>query len=207
VTCLAFDERALAARLAAAPPTLRVAFGAACAERALRAVEGGAYQDARIDLGAARLCLDALWVSLEAEELDELSVRRHLNACDALLPSPDVAPPAHLLFTDQALTALIQALRAALTGALEHAVAPARTLYDIVDELATHDLGLRTIPPDEELRIREHQLVQAELKRQDRDASDIERGFSSETRERIIRRLRERAQREGALLFHTEPRP
>lgn len=160
---LRYDEPALAAELDQLSPAARTAFAAACAERLLPAyrqyLEGGGSGDVGTVEGAIRTAWEAVSGPIG-------NVIEHEEAVDALQPDDD--DPLEAGLAENALAAVVYALRVARSGTAQDAAWAARQVYEALDLwISTRDDVDFNVAGAEE-RVLGDPLIQEELARQRR---------------------------------------
>lgn len=164
----------------------RAAFAAACAERLAGAVPGGVPE-------VARAALDLLWESLtESAGLDTRELARAADQCEAQVADEDALIDLRAVASDDALAAVVFALRARLSGDAQHAIWAARRVWDSIDWYVANCI----VPAASEEAILTHRLVRSESRRQARDidALTVSRDISLPA---VVRELRDTAQRDA----------
>jgi hypothetical protein len=154
-----FDEPSLLKTLNALPVSAQSAFAQACAIRTqhLAASPLGAE--------AASVCqraLDHAHAYVVAGELDSASIEQALAVMNA---SPEL--------DDDRVAACAYVVRHLLSGECQEAAWAARRAYEACDQLAQSEIEFDVYSKAIELQLLGHEAVQAELRRQDLDLSEL----------------------------------
>lgn len=181
----------------------RVLFAAACAERLQPTLEM-ICGDARLpDCKMVRSALDSVWrwaetasdsssTSVRTDELESLIRGDDVDGTDRMLTDP---------IADNAVAAVVYALRCLNEGDVESAIWAAVQDYEAVDYIAHLSKGISFADLDAELLILSTDCVQVELSSQRADISELRSGLSQELADvDIASSLRSRARADGAEL-------
>jgi uncharacterized protein YjaG (DUF416 family) len=196
---LEFDESKLVTMLKRLPAPLRVAFAAACAERQIPAYRIFSSQTGQGDPDALQRTLDDLWAEPSTTR-GEPELERQVKEVLGVIPQEEgfVGP-----WTQQATNAqnagmsLVYALRARLNGEAQEAAWSALVAYEALDNFVINHEDIDTNEPAGEHKVLSHQLVQAELARQQRDLEDLLAADGRDLKG-VFSRLRERAKLDAA---------
>lgn len=195
---LNYDEPKLIKSLKTLPNYARVAFAAACAERQMAHYARVTTKSDGLDLVAS--ALDSIWNELMGAPTSDETFRRHLADCMSAMPEPESE---EAIATEDAIASVAYALRARLTGNSQEAAWAARSAYDALDTYVNRRLDTNEITQEIERRILANPLIQAELKRQERDLLDlIELVRNNGDVILIIAALRERAKEAAQNFMH-----
>ena len=171
---LEFDERKLLTDLEQMTDRLRAAFAAACAERQFQCYVRYSEVSKNGDHHKLARALGCIWEDLGKAQADYTALERQLEVCMSLLPSADVDELGDSVFAENAVASVAFAIRTRITGVSQEAVWAARRAYESLDHYVTNRLNPIIIGrPNVEARILAHPLVQAELKRQQVDLSQL----------------------------------
>jgi uncharacterized protein YjaG (DUF416 family) len=195
---LRFDTKHLEAldRLA---PKDRTLFAAACAERLLFA--HAAYSKLMGCGGTSVLqgTLARLWDDLSGKTMEAAELSSRMSEIEALLPDPDGVPDGWGTgpgVMEDATAALLYAFDCRKSGSADHAGAAANRAHEALLFILM-DLGEDPNDLDAWERVRLNASVQTELRRQQRDMDELERGAVS------VEALRIRANLESATFLPT----
>lgn len=200
---LRFDRDAYVARLSGLPPVLRAVFAAACAERVLTGVTAILERTRPRALETLRTVVDRIWQVLEGDALKSEEFEDYLRRCEALVPDLDLeAPTPGLAQQDDAALTACYAIRALLGGDSEDATRAAEKSYDLLDSYVTNSLGVSWDRPEDEDEVLGHPVIQAELRRQQRDLDELlAPGADRHDVRAVARTMRERVRDEGPDLY------
>jgi uncharacterized protein YjaG (DUF416 family) len=192
---LRYDEREIIRNLDQLDPAAKVSFAAACAQRQIPGYITFSKQTGRGNSDALIAILERVWLDALGSKRSDDEVLLDLERCMALLPNEDDGPwMSEQAYAEDAVSAVIYALRARNTGESQEAAYAARTAYEALDHHVINRLGV-----DDDERVLMHALVQAELVRQYRDLDEL-RGCPGGLAEAIAR-VQERAKAEAATFF------
>ena len=169
--------------VSALEPRCQVAFAAACAERLSHVPDVSVVTE-------ASAALARLWEDLEGgRQLNDATVSELVLACEKLVASEDELNELKDIIRDDALAAVIFALRTRQDGNAQNAVWAARRVWDSIDYYVSNHVDSELLGQD---------LVRKEVERQTQDLRQLkaERDF--------VVRLRARAQAQGAALLLQE---
>jgi uncharacterized protein YjaG (DUF416 family) len=198
---LRFDERELQARLKQLPNKLRVAFAAACAERQLPNYANFSRATGVGDPIRLAGALGRVWDDIEGRTVTDNELQKQLDTCMSLLPDDEVEVQGQA-YANDAVASVAYAIRARLTGDCQEAVWAARRAYEALDYYIVSRFNPKIVEPDAEARIVAHPLVQAELRRQRTDFSQLQEvAMNSVTEREAIVDLRNRSKTDAALFF------
>jgi uncharacterized protein YjaG (DUF416 family) len=171
-----FDEGKTKERIAELPTNLRILFAVTCAERLFPAYERFSAVTGRGNVDLLRRILDKLWMSLLGfQEYSDQIIATDLHHCMLLVPKEsDGEWSNEQAWAEDAVACLAYSLRTRLSGEAQEAVWAARRVYEAVDHYVLHASGNNFTLPGDNSRVIEHPLVQAELKRQERDISELQ---------------------------------
>jgi hypothetical protein len=120
----------------------------------------------------------------------------------SLLPNDEPEGLEQQAYANDAVASVAYAIRARLTGDCQEAMWAARRAYEALDHYVIARSNPIIVEPDAEDRITAHPLVQAELRRQRADLSQLQEAAMNLANEReIISDLRNRSQIDAALFF------
>jgi uncharacterized protein YjaG (DUF416 family) len=192
---LKFDAESLGSRLADLAWPAPAAFAAACAERLFSGYQHYVQATGDGDVETLRASLSRLWDTLtggaEPPDYDGLA-----EMCSALLPDllTDWSPAGQ--YAEDAVAAVVYALRCAEAHDPELAVACAQRAYESVDAIMLYELDFDYTRPGDEQAMLAHSLTQAEFQRQERDLADLAATANPEAFSAAIRAVRARAEAE-----------
>lgn len=190
---LKFDESQLRVRLRSLPSTHRVLFASACAQRLVG--EPPEEINLRNQLEKVQELMSSVWEALLSGDMPD--VEGGLAYCESLcVYDPDLVPDGEegSKMIEDAAMAVAGVLTALKSGEPEDALEAARIAFDAADSAAMDAIGMEVgIAPDDgyligspgtvpELpgatvidpdQIRTHELVQTELRRQQRDIDEL----------------------------------
>ena len=168
---LTFQEQTLVHDLSRLPPSARVAFAAACAQRLANVYQTFLGQDDRADK-----CNDAIeYASAHIlTDSDEAITEQLITGVMALIPDQDAPGWTPLTaYAEDALSSLAYCLQCLKTSDPQFAVWAARRVYEALDFFVTTRDHISPDNTADERRILGDSFVQAELARQTRDLSDL----------------------------------
>jgi uncharacterized protein YjaG (DUF416 family) len=176
-TPLNFDEIKLSAALAKLPAKARMAFAAAVACRSLGMGERFAGRLGLENATRPREIATQLWNALQGDDSERSNWVDALEEVMSFLPAaPESASFAHQL-VDDALSALVYAIRCLLTPDADEAAWAARCAYESIGQAAQQALLRQggTTPAEAQLQgqVQAHPWVQRELQRQLRDLTTL----------------------------------
>jgi len=195
---LRFDEARLKGDLAPVPARLRVAFACACAQRQFDAYIRYCQQGGKGDPNYLRKVLDQVW-EFAAGGQAPLDLDDTIERCTGLVPEEDDSWTAASAYADDAVSAVIYALRACREGDPQEAAWAARRAYEATDHYATNLLDVNFNQRGAEEAVLGHPLVQNELNRQHRDVNELVSASSAKRERELISALRNRAVQEAKL--------
>lgn len=198
---LRFEKAKLVGRLASLSHRGRVAFAAACAERlapAYRLFERGPNEHVR----KLEQAVEHLWSdSTSKTPLDELEAE--IEGVMEIIPQEDDFPGVwvqEITNAQNAGMAVVYALRARLTNDVQEAAWAAQVAYEALDNFVVNKEDVDMTTSGGEMRALSHDLVQAELARQQRDLADLE-AAPPRAQQEAIERIRQRAKADAARFF------
>lgn len=202
MSVLRFDEKALMERLERLPNRLRVAFAAVCAQRQLPNYIRFSQVAGQGNPQTLIYALGCIWDDLEGKVATESQLRLQLDACMSLIPDEEQDDYDGLsYYAEDAVAAAAYTVEARLKSDLRDVVRAADRAYEALDEF----VGVARaggIDQKEEERVRSHPLVQAELRRQRVDLSQLEKVAAGLLDEKQgIVELRHRAQMDAKEFF------
>jgi uncharacterized protein YjaG (DUF416 family) len=203
MTLLRFDEPQLVAQLEGLPTGLRTAFAASCAERLFPAYVRFSRRTAWGDPKSLAAILERVWRDLEGDdEMSAEQVQEDLRLCMTLIPGEDDCLPwmSDQAYAEDAATALAYVLRCRLEGQAREAGWAARCAYEALDHYVINEADIDPNRPGGEGEVLSHALMQAELKRQDRDLEQLLRWNAANVFMQIAS-LRRRAKEEAESTF------
>jgi uncharacterized protein YjaG (DUF416 family) len=199
---LSFDEKALLAQLRRLPNQLCVAFAAACAQRQLPNYASFAKVTGTGNPALLAKALTCVWEDIGGNSAAHVELREKLNSCMSLLPKDEVQRLGQQPYADDAVASVAYAIRARLTGECQEAMWAARRAYEALDHYVIARFNPIIVEPDAENRIVAHPLVQAELRRQRADLSQLQEAAMNPASEReVITDVRSRSQVDAAVFF------
>ncbi len=167
---LTFDRPSLNEALTSASSLGRVAFALGCAERLCSAAELALEEDRDAGIAAPlRDALNYLWSCLSDGRFDAQRIASHRDECEQILETTSASEQTSTAFWDQVALAVVHTLECASSGSVDHASAAAMAVYDAVDGHVIERLGIFALSKDDEVRIRQHPAIQAEISRQRAD--------------------------------------
>jgi hypothetical protein len=195
-TDLRFDRDRLRAELRSLSPKSRAVFAALCARRlASSRVSTGEVPSEGEGNVFANLHAE-LWSSLIGQPRSKRELKAASGRALALLPAEEGDQP----FADDAAAALVYAFRTAVGGEPQDAAWAAERIYNALDtflQVQSYDLGA----PGGEDALRQHPLVQAELRRQSADLEALGEMERHRLAGGALEDLRERADAAAAHVF------
>ena len=170
-----FDEKSIKKSLTLLPITLRTLFAVTCAERLFPAYERFSAKTGGGNVDLLRRILDKLWMGLlGVQEYSDQIIAADLQHCMLLVPKEsDGEWFNEQVWAEDAVASLAYCLRTRLSGDTQEAAWAARRVYEAADYYVINASGNSFKLPDDEVRVRDHPLVQAELARQERDISEL----------------------------------
>ena len=170
-----FDENRIKGSLTKLPIKLRILFAVTCAERLFPAYESLSAKtgDGNVDL--LRRILDKLWMGLlGVQEYSDQIIAADLQHCMLLVPKEsDGEWSNEQAWAEDAVACLAYSLRTRISGDAQEAAWAARRVYEAVDSYVINVSANNFKLPNDEVRVRDHPLVQVELGRQERDISEL----------------------------------
>jgi uncharacterized protein YjaG (DUF416 family) len=199
---LRFDERGLLAQLRRLPNQLRVAFAAACAERQLPNYISFSKVTGTGNPNLLTRILFRIWEDIEGSSASDYDLHKELNSCMSLLPNDEADSPEQQAYANDAVASVAYTIRARLTDDCREALWAARRAYEALDRYVIAQLNPIIVEPDAENRIVAHPLIQAELRRQRADLSELQQAAMNAANERnVITDLHNRSQMDAALFL------
>jgi len=199
---LRFDERALLAELGRLPNHLRVAFAGACAERQLPNYVSFSKLAGTGNANLLAKILICIWEDIEGKSASDDELRQKLNSCISLLPNDEANALKQQVYANDAVASLAYTIRARLTGDCRAAMWAARRAYEALDHYVMARFNPIIVQPDAENQIAAHPLVQAELRRQRADLSQLQEAAMNAADERkVITDLHNRSRVDSKLFF------
>lgn len=200
---LRFEKAKLSGRLASLSHRGRVAFAAACAERlapAYRLFEKEPNEHVR----KLEQAVEHLWSDSKSKtSMDELEAE--IEGIMEIIPQEDDFAG---VWTQEATSAqnagmaVVYALRTMLTNDVEEAAWAAQVAYEALDNFVVNKEDIDMTTPEGEMRALSHELVQAELARQQMDLEDLE-AVPPRAQQEAIERIRQRAKADAARFFES----
>ena len=194
---LEYDEQSLVRQLSRLPAPARSAFAAACAERLLPAYEHYCASGPPIDPQAVGKVLAKVWNFANGGKVSELT-EDAVFLTDAITSDDDDDGKYADVVADDALAATAYAVRSVDHQDAREAAWAARRAYEAVDRFVAKTQNATSYTPTVESTILSDDLVQSELKRQDRDISLLASADPSELRNVIVQ-MRDSSRTESAL--------
>lgn len=192
MSMLKFEETRLLREITQLPVPARVAFGAACAERLLPSYERFWRKTGEGDFAALSKMLCSLWDDLSGNTMSGKEIKNRIDASMQLIPEGGGDPwRDEQAAAEDAVAAVVYALRCRLDGQGLEAVWAARRAYEALDSYVTTLEDIDTNVPGEEERVLSSDLIQSELIRQERDLNQLQQGSIT------LEELRQRAIAEG----------
>jgi uncharacterized protein YjaG (DUF416 family) len=124
---------------------------------------------------ALRRVLNHLWGDLQGSQVSVAQFQQDLDTCMALLPEEDSSDYTALYCAEDAVSAIAYAVSTRLDADPQQAAWAASRAYDALDTYVQGLLRIKSFTPTNEERVLAHPLVQAELRRQSNDLSQLER--------------------------------
>jgi len=199
------DEEALYRQLEMLPSQLRAAFAAACAERQmpnyLRFSKATGHGRPECLVRALR----ELWDDIEGRSVAESDLRKQLELCLRLFPDEEQGDSSTLLYiAEDAVATVAYAIGAKLESSIQDAVWASRRACEALDmhigsgRAAIFDKGEGARGPT-------HPLLQAELRRQRADLTQLQQIAAGSVDERVgIAAVRSRAEADANVFFGPE---
>lgn len=188
---LEYDESQLLRKLNELTPQQRTAFAALVAERLVSASAGRYAGDGRsIELELTDV-LDGVWAKLVTGSVFQSS-EKQVELCTSLFPADPDSASATDAFVEDAISAVVYALRSMHSGAAQEAAWAARRGYEAVDRYVIDSEGYSTGDPHAEKNILNSPRVQLELQRQVADLEEL-RSLGPIVSEQQYSRLRAKA--------------
>jgi uncharacterized protein YjaG (DUF416 family) len=197
-----FDEQVLKERLEGVGPRWRLMFALSCAERLFPLYKLFSERTRQGATNRLRSTSDQLWESVRRGQTG--GEQPFLVEYESLIPGEEVERSKRTLLdplAEDAVAALAYACQCQVSGETENAVWAARCGYEAVDYIAhgLEDMDYDT--PEAQAAILKKDYVQAELQRQLRDLSELERAAREGIRaEQVVETFRRRATSEGTAL-------
>ena len=190
-----YDRDELTVRLARLPRRLRVAFAAACAEREIQNYDR--YLPGQVsEANVLKLTLQKVWEDAEGSAVSPRELTSLRDRCQSIIDDNDLDNTAPLPF--DAAASVVCAVSARLTDDPNEAVWAAERANASVDWALTSKLKLRSIDREQAERINAHPVVQAELRRQQRDLEDLEAaGRNERAIAEVVATVRDRARQDA----------
>jgi uncharacterized protein len=191
-----YDEFALRILLEDLPHRHRAAFAAACAQRQLENYEAFAIEVRWGDPAMLAQALDRAWQLLRGQEpIDAQELSRLAAACEALAPDAHKFRNRWTVWAVDAAASAAYALRCLLDDDPQLAVWASGCAYAAVHGYVVAERDLDLNDPSAREQVREHPLVQEELRRQDEDLTMLQ-GAKMLTSS-VLATLRERSRTGG----------
>jgi len=170
-----FDENSIKKRLTLLPINLRILFAVTCAERLFPAYERFSAKTGGGNVDLLKRILDKLWMGLlGVQEYSDQIIAADLHSCMLLVPEEsDGEWSNEQAWAEDAVACLAYSLRTRLSGDAQEAAWAARRAYEATDHYVINASGNNYKLPDDEARVLDHPLVQAELARKERDISEL----------------------------------
>lgn len=200
---LRYDEAQNLRLLSKLSPRSRVAFALLCSYRLLPSYRRFSERTSRGDADALEKIADRLWKDVMGVEMSAEEVGSALERCMRAIPNEqDGWDGDTQAYAEDASAAVAYALRARLTGEAKEAARAARRLRDAADYFALRlPAGSGPMLFREKRDSTPHPVVQAELRRQQRDLDEL---LAAERDGSLAERLalfRARSEREAAEFF------
>jgi uncharacterized protein YjaG (DUF416 family) len=194
-----YDERRLVASLSRLGRLGQAVFAATCAERLIPAYERFHQSAGQGDPATLRLLLDAVWAHVQrGEEL--LTAEGYQGRLDAVTPGESDDWSVEFGLAENAAAAVGYAVDAAIEGDPRNAAWAARHAYEAADLwVRTRDDVDFNVQGAEE-RVLADPLIQAELRRQQRDLDELTNGEDRPPGE-VAARLKKRAELEASVFL------
>jgi uncharacterized protein YjaG (DUF416 family) len=171
-----FNKAALVRRLRAMAPRLRVAFGAACAERLLPQYESFVKETGWGDARRIGEILDRVWDHALGVDPAQGEIERLLAECKSLIPDADEFRTRRVGTAQDAAMAVYAAIQTLQDSAPENAARAPGFAIDAVDALAQEAGSIGPMDPQRESKILRHSVMQGELHCQQKDLEILEQG-------------------------------
>ncbi len=203
---LSHDEAADTELLNRLPERVRTLFAFLCALRIRPAYLRFWRKTGRGDPATLRSLSERLWRDLLGEQMTRDEAQAAVDRAMELVPSEedgwdDETQP----YAEDAAAALAYAFRARLTGDAREAVWAGRRVYEAADHFARAVVARTSlITLNDEMAIRSHPLVQAELARQQRDLRELAELDKAGCLDLRLPEMRERSNRESDALFQVD---
>lgn len=193
-----FDESSLILGLGKLPTSLRVAFAAACAERQMLAYRRFESDAGRGGPDGLETALLDVWENPGAV-VEKSALSDQIDEIMGLIPTEGLVRHWTQTATNaqNAGMAVVYALRARLTGEAQDAAWAARVAYEALDNVVINGQDIDVNSAEARARVVAHPLIQAELARQERDLTELQRDDGRPVRTKIDA-LRARARAEAA---------
>lgn len=196
-----YDEEGLIKQLNRLNHAGRVTFAATCAQRLIPAYAAFHEKTGKGDLAYLNETLERIWKALfNGAVLSESEITDRAERCEKLVPIEDDDWIEQTAYAQNAAAAIAYTVRCQKNGNSQEAAWAARQIYEAVDFYVINRRSIDTEQPDVESIILRDPLIQAELKRQKRDLSDLSATQQNQVL-KIIDQLRIRSLREGSELF------
>lgn len=169
-----FDQQALRARLDRLEPTRRAEFALGCAERLLPWYIRFHDETGKGDSSVPTVALQAARARLMSGEGDVAHLRSLADRCESLVPVEEDAWTELSGVAQNAVAAVVYAIRCLVSGDAQDAVWAAVQGYEAADLLASTELDVDFNEPGVEQRIAAQAVVQAELTAQDESLCRLE---------------------------------
>jgi len=182
---------------------LRVIFATSCAERLMPAYWLFHTESGEGDPVAMSRALEDLWSNPVLPEVHEEVYEQQLEKVMSLIPRDYEIGRSwteQTTYAQDSLISLAYALRTRLTGEPQEAAWSARVAYEALDHFVINLEDIDTNKPGGEERVICHPIVQAELKRQQRDLDELLDSSGQNVHE-IALRFRDRACAEAGSFF------
>ena len=190
-----FNEHELTEQLGLLDKKQRVLFSITCVERLFPGYASFAHLAGKAPGDIVRSTLDRLWAQLTMAD-DTQPEFAFLEEYESLLSDEAHPWSPFEVVSDNLVSALVHGCRCARSGECGDAVRVAVQAYDTVDHVVQTIEGLDFKDDDMELKILQHDFVQAELERQHRDLVELQEALGKDLAN-VAARFRERAVAEG----------
>ena len=199
---LRFDYSELLRELEKLPVRARAAFAAACAERLLSAFRGHDKTATGSDLYLLSKALEHLWTHIIGDAQGRGTLNEDLALSLSLLPDDQDELDHEQPHVDDAVAAVVYAIKTSLSDSSQDAVWAGQRAYDAVDHAVMSRLNTSLISKEEEAEIIADPIVQSELERQQVDLAELKVAATDKTDlDAAVVQLRARAKADAQALF------
>lgn len=199
---LRFDQEQVLGQLGRLTSRLRVAFAAACAERQLPNYVRFATATEKGNPDLLARALASVWDDLEGRPVSDREFQQQLDSCTSLLPSDEEKFAVEPAYAEDAVAAVVFAIRTRLTGDSQEALWAARRAYEALGHYVFIRLNDDLTSREVIARIDAHPLVQAELARQQADLAQLhDAAMNSASEDEAIAEVHRRAQADAKVFF------